>query len=160
MSDWYKMHPVDWNEGTDDLTLEQEAAYLRICHAMYITGKPIADNKFIVAGLLRCNDRKAQRLLAELVNAGKLTRDCDRISAVFQPQPGVRVPLPTAVRLWVIERDGERCTYCGDTDGPFEVDHIHPVALGGTDVLDNLTCACRRCNRSKGASTLQQWGQA
>lgn len=80
MSDWYKMHPVDWNEGTDDLSLEQEAAYLRICHAMYVTGKPVADNKFIVAGLLRCNDRKASRLLDELVQAGKLTRDCGCIT--------------------------------------------------------------------------------
>jgi len=80
MTDWYKMHPVDWNEGTDDLTLEQEAAYLRICHAMYVTGRPVADNKFIVAGLLRCNDRKAERLLSELVAAGKLTRELGFIS--------------------------------------------------------------------------------
>lgn len=72
MTDWYKMNPVDWNDGTDDLTLEQEAAYLRICHAIYITERPIRDNGFVVAGLLRCNDRKAKRLIAELVEAGKL----------------------------------------------------------------------------------------
>ena len=72
MTDWYKMNPVDWNDGTDDLTLEQEAAYLRICHAIYITERPIKDNGFVVAGLLRCNDRKAKRLVAELVEAGKL----------------------------------------------------------------------------------------
>ena len=72
MTDWYKMNPVDWNDGTDQLTLEQEAAYLRICHAIYITERPIRDNGFVVAGLLRCNDRKAKRLVAELVEAGKL----------------------------------------------------------------------------------------
>jgi uncharacterized protein YdaU (DUF1376 family) len=73
MSDWYKMDPLDWNDGTDDLTLEQEAAYLRICHAIYIAERPIHDNGFVVAGLLRCNDRKAKRLLSELAAAGKIT---------------------------------------------------------------------------------------
>lgn len=72
MSDWYKMNPVDWNEGTNVLTLEQEAAYLRICNAIYIAGGPISDNSFVVAGLLRCNDRKAKRLVSELVEAGKI----------------------------------------------------------------------------------------
>lgn len=73
MTDWYKMNPVDWNDGTDDLTLEQEAAYLRLCHAIYITERPIRDNGFVIAGLLRCNDRKAKRLISELEAAGKIT---------------------------------------------------------------------------------------
>src|SRR5690554_5669958 len=80
MSDWYKMNPVDWNDGTDDLTLEQEAAYLRLCHAIYITERPIRDNGFIVAGLLRCNERKAKRLISELVEAGKITVEHGLIS--------------------------------------------------------------------------------
>jgi 5-methylcytosine-specific restriction endonuclease McrA len=29
------------------------------------------------------------------------------------------------------------------------VDHIIPVAKGGTDDLDNLVAACKRCNFSK-----------
>lgn len=73
MSDWYKMNPVDWNEGTNDLTLEQEAAYLRICNAMYIASGPISNNQFVVAGLLRCNDRRAKRIVSELVAAGKIS---------------------------------------------------------------------------------------
>lgn len=75
MSDWYKMNPVDWNDGTDDLTLEQEAAYLRICHAIYITERPIRENWFVIAGLLRCSDRKAKRLVSELIEAGKLVAE-------------------------------------------------------------------------------------
>lgn len=73
MSDWYKMNPLDWNSGTDGLSLEQEAAYLRLCHAMYITDGPIRDNSFVLCGLFRCNDRKAKRLLMDLVEAGKIT---------------------------------------------------------------------------------------
>lgn len=80
MSDWYKMNPVDWNDGTDELSLEQEAAYLRICHAIYITERPVSLNWFVIAGLLRCNDRKAKRLVAELVELGKLSIEDGHIS--------------------------------------------------------------------------------
>lgn len=80
MTDWYKMNPVDWNDGTDELSLEQEAAYLRICHAIYITERPIRENWFVIAGLLRCSDRKAKRLVAELVEAGKLLVEDGHIS--------------------------------------------------------------------------------
>ncbi|TPW26014.1 DUF1376 domain-containing protein [Pararhizobium mangrovi] len=80
MSDWYKMNPVDWNEGTNTLSLEQEAAYLRICNAIYIAGGAIANNPFVVAGLLRCNDRKAKRLVSELVEAEKITIEDGSIS--------------------------------------------------------------------------------
>jgi len=80
MTDWYKMNPVDWNDGTDTLTLEQEAAYLRICHAIYITERPIRENWFVIAGLLRCSDRKAKRLISELVDAGKLAIEDGHIS--------------------------------------------------------------------------------
>jgi len=73
MSDWYKMNPLDWNTGTDGLSLELEAAYLRICHAMYITDGPIRENSFVLAGLFRCNDRKAKRLLSDLISAGKVS---------------------------------------------------------------------------------------
>lgn len=80
MSDWYKMNPVDWNAGTDDLTLEQEAAYLRICNAIYITERPVRDNPFVIAGLLRCNERRARRLIGELIEAGKLILEDGYIS--------------------------------------------------------------------------------
>lgn len=72
MSDWYKMFPIDWNDGTTNLTLEQEAAYLRICNAIYMTGGPIPNNKFVLAGLFRCDARRALRLLNDLIEAEKV----------------------------------------------------------------------------------------
>lgn len=53
------------------------------------------------------------------------------------------------LRDMAFERDGYRCTYCGDEAGPFEVDHIIPRIRGGENTLENVTVACRRCNRSK-----------
>ena len=33
------------------------------------------------------------------------------------------------------------------------IDHIEPVAHGGTDELSNLQVLCRSCNQTKGAPT-------
>lgn len=38
-----------------------------------------------------------------------------------------------------------------------EVDHVVPVAQGGTNDPDNLVLACTTCNRKKGARTAAQW---
>lgn len=73
-----------------------------------------------------------------------------------RPRTGRR-SLGDSLRKLILERDGHTCTYCKDTEGPFEVDHIHPVSRGGTDDHDNLTCACRPCNQSKRAKTVEEW---
>jgi len=70
-----------------------------------------------------------------------------------------RTPLSLATRLQVIERDGAECCYCGATEGPFHVDHVVPVARGGTDDPANLVVACKACNLSKGAKPLEEWRQ-
>lgn len=44
-----------------------------------------------------------------------------------------------------------KCVACG-TSKDLSVDHIIPVALGGSDHIRNLQCLCRRCNSSKGAT--------
>lgn len=49
------------------------------------------------------------------------------------------------------------CAYCGDAEGPFEVDHVVPLARGGPNVESNLACACVPCNRSKRAHMLTEW---
>src|SRR5215208_3770723 len=72
MSRFYKHDPVSWNEGTNGLNLEQEAALLRICSAIYICDEPVRNNRFVLAGLFRCSTQKANRLLRDLVTAGKV----------------------------------------------------------------------------------------
>jgi hypothetical protein len=49
-------------------------------------------------------------------------------------------------------RDGERCVYCEATTN-LVVDHMVPIALGGTDAIDNLALACRPCNSGKAGRT-------
>lgn len=59
-----------------------------------------------------------------------------------------RQQIPAAVRSLLVQRDGDLCRHCGSGED-IEVDHIHPVALGGTDEALNLQLLCRRCNRAK-----------
>lgn len=44
------------------------------------------------------------------------------------------------------------CSYCGRGAG--SIDHIDPVALGGSSGWENLTAACQYCNGAKGAKPL------
>lgn len=64
-----------------------------------------------------------------------------------------RKPLPPRVRYEVLERDGYTCQYCGAKapDVALHVDHIVPVAEGGTDDIGNLVTACEYCNTGKGS---------
>lgn len=47
------------------------------------------------------------------------------------------------------------CTYCLArlNEHSVVIDHVWPVARGGTNVLENLQVTCRRCNEMKGAKT-------
>lgn len=49
------------------------------------------------------------------------------------------------LRLQVLHRDGWQCTRCGSRQR-LEVDHVVPLADGGTDDKDNLRTLCRACH--------------
>jgi len=61
--------------------------------------------------------------------------------------------IPPVLRRQVLDAN---CAYCG---GPFptEVDHVLPVARGGTSERSNLAAACLPCNREKLDSTPEEW---
>lgn len=68
-----------------------------------------------------------------------------------------RPTVSAARRLEILARDGEVCRYCGQTEGPFHIDHIVPVSRGGSNRDDNLCVACAPCNLSKSAKTCKEW---
>lgn len=65
-------------------------------------------------------------------------------------QVKTRRPIPANTQAKVKRRD-KVCRYCGNDSGPYEIDHVVPVALGGTNRLGNLVLACKDCNGKKGA---------
>lgn len=58
-------------------------------------------------------------------------------------------PVPVALRREVLERDGNACVECGDTED-VHIDHRYPRWLGGLNVLANLQALCTRHNMAKG----------
>lgn len=62
--------------------------------------------------------------------------------------------MTTEIRDYVFSRANRRCEYCQlrreESFYSFHVEHIIPRQHGGSDDLDNLALACRRCNLYKG----------
>lgn len=57
----------------------------------------------------------------------------------------------------LMERDGGACIYCRSTE-KLVIDHMEPIQQGGTDEIDNLGMACKRCNSGKAGRTPEQAG--
>ena len=57
----------------------------------------------------------------------------------------LRYPIPKKVRVAVMERDGYKCVYCGSTKN-LQIDHVIPVASGGTNDVENLRVLCKKHN--------------
>lgn len=51
------------------------------------------------------------------------------------------------IRTQVLARDHHQCQMCGQPAA--EVDHIIPLADGGSDVEGNLRAICRRCHAAR-----------
>jgi 5-methylcytosine-specific restriction endonuclease McrA len=53
----------------------------------------------------------------------------------------------------ILEAQGHRCAYCRTdlSEVKKHVDHIMPLALGGSNGPENLQHLCQPCNQSKGA---------
>ncbi|MET8470218.1 RNA-guided endonuclease IscB [Streptomyces sp. NPDC006422] len=56
----------------------------------------------------------------------------------------------TDARGHLRDRWSRACAYCGATDGPLNVEHVHPRSRGGSTRIANLVLACAPCNQAKG----------
>lgn len=61
-----------------------------------------------------------------------------------------RIPGWAKTRLIVLRRDRYHCYVCGEATA-VEVDHIVPIARGGSHELTNLAAVCPPCHRRKTA---------
>jgi hypothetical protein len=64
-----------------------------------------------------------------------------------------RKGISRSLRYDILKRDCFKCVLCGRSAGSatLEIDHIQPVARGGSSDLSNLRTLCFDCNRGKGA---------
>jgi 5-methylcytosine-specific restriction endonuclease McrA len=56
--------------------------------------------------------------------------------------------------LAVCEKHGNKCLRCGTTEGMLTPDHVVPISKGGTSDISNIQPLCLRCNKVKGAKTV------
>lgn len=64
-----------------------------------------------------------------------------------------------SLRFEVFQRDNHTCQYCGRKapEVELEIDHLIPVAKGGTDDFDNLITSCEDCNGGKSAKLIESF---
>lgn len=65
--------------------------------------------------------------------------------------------LSAKVKQEVRSRYQGRCGYCGQHASKLQVDHVRPLAAGGTDDPSNLMPACGPCNNYKMTFSLEEF---
>lgn len=122
-----------------------------------------------VQNIVGFDKRHWSRVIDELERVDavtKLDEDCWSVSITANwilTRPRQR--LPQEIRDAVFAKADGKCAYCAVTltkddhlsSAAFQVEHILPVVRGGTDEIENLTAACRRCNASKNGKTIDEW---
>ena len=68
-------------------------------------------------------------------------------------------PGPSDLELaWLRVCQKDRCGYCDQPlNGSGHLDHITPLAKGGTNAIENLAFACFQCNAEKHAKTAAEY---
>jgi len=117
-----------------------------------------------------CLDSRAKaRVIASRSSPiGKARRRAGRSKAKAVRRARMKINAECIDPYQVFARDKWRCQLCGVStprrlrgtygdDAP-ELDHVIPLALGGSHTWANVQCACRSCNLLKGAKPLGQMG--
>ena len=167
---WLKFFPTDWraDPALRMCSLEARGLWIELLGLMHeatprgdlvVSGK--APTLQQVATLTGAPLDVVERAMAELSDAGVYsTTETGTITSEFLSRwdrLSRRPPIPSDIRAAVLDRDGEVCVYCGDTEGPFHIDHVHPWSRGGLHTMANLAVACATCNLAKGAKTVAEF---
>jgi hypothetical protein len=112
---------------------------------------------------------KAEKTLRLIERRQTTGSPADSVPTAAKPKDAVgRKALPAQIKARVWQRDEGRCTYvspngerCSGTH-KLQFDHVHAVALGGGDSVENLRMRCRLHNtlaavETFGADWMGQW---
>lgn len=84
----------------------------------------------------------------------------------FTIPPPSELRLPVALAQSILDRDGNRCVYCGFVGERVQIDHVRPRAHFSADAppsevndSKNLVTACEECNSAKGPQDLSSFAR-
>ena len=97
------------------------------------------------------------RIHKAILLARKFAKGIDRVDKTYRKfthlktelRPASREHLSASKRKRILLRGKGRCMKCGSKKN-LEIDHVVPLARGGSSRLENLQLLCRDCNRRKG----------
>jgi hypothetical protein len=103
-----------------------------------------------IAKMWGCSEGAIRQDVKYIESGGRIGSQKD-----FTPRPKTHVPNSARKKFRCVQE--QKCIYCGDTDGPFELDHIFPSSRGGRDIEEILALSCQKCNRQKNDRTIDEW---
>lgn len=157
------VHVRDLVVDTRSLSAEHVGAYSLLLFAIWNGDGTLPQDEHALARIARVPVSRWRQLWCDL--RPFFVEDGGKVSTIhvkkWRSKASVlgRSRLSATIRSEIFARDRARCQYCGSIVGPFHVDHVTPVAKGGSDEPSNLVLACQPCNLSKGAKTLEEWRQ-
>lgn len=109
-------------------------------------GKNHAHGTVVPRGPVGCSDGHRNADCGGEYIIREVPAPADAIAADENPRR-----ISPALRARVMERDDFRCRRCGSgpRDARLVIDHVVPVAAGGTGVESNLQTLCEDCNSGK-----------
>ena len=65
--------------------------------------------------------------------------------------------IDTNIQWKRFQMDDYTCRYCGKSGLPLTVDHLVLWEDGGPTILDNLLTSCKKCNKTRGNKSYEDW---
>ena len=155
---YMQLYVADYLGDTRHLTTEQHGAYLLLLMTMWRAGGALPNDETKLSRICGVTAKRWHMIAADVMAFFDVEGDQITSHALARwEQTARRRFIDAFTRQSVFERDGNACQYCGDTCGPFHLDHVIPWSRGGQDEPENLVVACVKCNLSKGDRTPEEW---
>jgi 5-methylcytosine-specific restriction endonuclease McrA len=179
MKTWNAANPRDRRayKSTYDATHREQAAAYRAAHCEQLKAKKrayyVTNREHILAQVKAHADANKDRILAYQVDYYRANTEKVKANVVayWKANPEKKAVLESRRRArkagnggsHTVEERREKfmrfdnvCYYCG-ANKPLTEDHLIPLKRGGTDNIENIVPACRSCNSSKNASTVDEF---
>ena len=156
---------------TINLTPTKKLVYLYFVDSMF-SGVEFSISQDGLAEMLGLDRRTVMRTLSEFLEHGVLEGEKKKQMGGFKQyiytsltlpltftyekeektKPITRKRISARTRFTVMHNSNFCCHYCGklsSRETSLVVDHVIPVAKGGTDDIENLVASCEECNQGK-----------